>query len=687
MKKILSIVALLFILLQGGAQTFRNVSSISETVNDSIVSNRALKANIFNKIFNGITKFLPDIIDDTADVTTPVHGMQRYQEKDGRTYTYDTIGLSRWILTSDSHPQSTVTYNNFKKDSILFFKTDLTQTLSTSGWTKASNFNSFATQTLVSGGVQIASSHTAIGTDWIYSPWPSMADNTTIEMTFSVDAIGVSNPVIGLIRNALSGTTVGGSLYLALDQINLNGATTSFTHINVHDILRMSLSMDYMTFKLDVYNITQNKFDTYTFAGSNYVYGAASEPGIYITNSTITVKEFKYYSRNYNPDLMLIGDSRFLQAGGSSPLASYDSTLSGRLQTRTNLKISSFSKSGVTLQQFLLCIPEVKKLKPAKALFDLGTVNIFNGDNTATWGPYYIAAVDSLLNMGVKLTLARDFPARTVETAPIGRFIDSVYSNSNNVTIIDLYATTPLYSSGGTFHQDDSYFESDIYGHPNNAGAKALADYIAPRVKDFDKYNIEGAMDMIRNFRGDNQVLIYKRINDSSGYWRSYILGSGLTITGDSLIGTGTGGAAVNWGDILGTLSDQTDLQSALNAKASLTGTETLTNKRITARIGTTTSSSTITPNGDSHDAYTVTALATNPTFAAPSGTPTDGQILAIRIKDNGTSRTLTWNSIYRAGTDISLPTATTISKTMYLQFSYNAADSKWDFIGLTSGF
>lgn len=103
--------------------------------------------------------------------------------------------------------------------------------------------------------------------------------------------------------------------------------------------------------------------------------------------------------------------------------------------------------------------------------------------------------------------------------------------------------------------------------------------------------------------------------------------------------------------------------------------------------IGTTASASTITPDADSHNVYTVTALATNPTFAAPSGTPADGQILIIRIKDNGTSRTITWNSIYRAGTDITLPTSTTISKTMYLQFAYNDADSKWDFIGLTSGF
>jgi hypothetical protein len=39
---------------------------------------------------------------------------------------------------------------------------------------------------------------------------------------------------------------------------------------------------------------------------------------------------------------------------------------------------------------------------------------------------------------------------------------------------------------------------------------------------------------------------------------------------------------------------------------------------------------------------YTVTALAANATFSAPSGTPTDGQKLIIRIKDAGVRRTST---------------------------------------------
>ena len=83
---------------------------------------------------------------------------------------------------------------------------------------------------------------------------------------------------------------------------------------------------------------------------------------------------------------------------------------------------------------------------------------------------------------------------------------------------------------------------------------------------------------------------------------------------------------------------------AALNEKLSLTGVETMTNKRITQRVITITTSATITPTGDTADIYAVTAQAAAATIAAPSGTPTNGQKLTLRIKDNGTARALTWN-------------------------------------------
>lgn len=109
--------------------------------------------------------------------------------------------------------------------------------------------------------------------------------------------------------------------------------------------------------------------------------------------------------------------------------------------------------------------------------------------------------------------------------------------------------------------------------------------------------------------------------------------------------------------------------------------TQTFTNKRVTARTATTASTSSLTIDSDATDVYTVTALAAAMTINNPSGTPTEGQRLILRIKDNGTARGLTWSgSQFRAG-DIALPTTTIINKTMYLGFVWNATDSRWDFI------
>lgn len=116
-------------------------------------------------------------------------------------------------------------------------------------------------------------------------------------------------------------------------------------------------------------------------------------------------------------------------------------------------------------------------------------------------------------------------------------------------------------------------------------------------------------------------------------------------------------------------------------------GTQTLTNKRITPRVNTEASSSTSTPTGDSSDAWTITALAAADTIAAPTGSPTNMQKLIIRIKDNGTARALSWNGIYRASSDLALPTTTILGKTMYCGFIYNSADSKWDLLSLLNNF
>lgn len=107
-------------------------------------------------------------------------------------------------------------------------------------------------------------------------------------------------------------------------------------------------------------------------------------------------------------------------------------------------------------------------------------------------------------------------------------------------------------------------------------------------------------------------------------------------------------------------------------------------NKQITTlnpRVQTTASSSSVTPDS-TNDLVAITAQAVGLTLANPTGTFVEGQSLMIRIKDNGTARTIAFGTNYRA-IGITLPTTTTIGKTMYIGIIYNSSDAKWDILGI----
>ena len=130
-----------------------------------------------------------------------------------------------------------------------------------------------------------------------------------------------------------------------------------------------------------------------------------------------------------------------------------------------------------------------------------------------------------------------------------------------------------------------------------------------------------------------------------------------------------------------------TALGNAANATGGFTtinGTATLTNKRIDPRVVSAASASSLTPDVSAADMYAYTALAAGLTINAPIGTPVDGTKLMFRLLDNGTSRALTWNATYTP-IGVTLPTATTLSKTTYVGCIYNANNTRWDVVAVTT--
>lgn len=138
--------------------------------------------------------------------------------------------------------------------------------------------------------------------------------------------------------------------------------------------------------------------------------------------------------------------------------------------------------------------------------------------------------------------------------------------------------------------------------------------------------------------------------------------------------GNGTISAAPAWASIA-----NADVPAIMTGKT-VTGTFIPT-------LASTASTGTLSWNSSNAQQYHVTALAAALTISADSGTPTDAQRFIFRIKDNGTSRALTWttgstNSFRAVG--VTLPTSTVVNKTVYVGCVYNAADSRWDIVAVS---
>jgi hypothetical protein len=123
---------------------------------------------------------------------------------------------------------------------------------------------------------------------------------------------------------------------------------------------------------------------------------------------------------------------------------------------------------------------------------------------------------------------------------------------------------------------------------------------------------------------------------------------------------------------------------NATSGFATIDGTATLTNKRINPRTSSSASTATLTPDISANDQYNLTAQAVGLTVAAPTGTPVDGNRLIIRILDNGTGQTISWNATYTV-IGVTLPTTTTANKMVYVGCIYNSTNTRWDVVAVTT--
>lgn len=181
-----------------------------------------------------------------------------------------------------------------------------------------------------------------------------------------------------------------------------------------------------------------------------------------------------------------------------------------------------------------------------------------------------------------------------------------------------------------------------------------------------------------------NPTLYIQSASQSATQWMS--LAHNQT---DGVISVGTGVVSIPSGISTGSLelgnADTTLTRTGAGAIAvegvavpTISSTNTLTNKRVTKRVTTTTDDVTAEINIDNCDVYELSAVANNTEFTT-TGTPTDGQTLTIRLKDAGVAKNLTWTGFTALG--VTLPATTTAGKWMYFGAMYNTAATAWHII------
>ncbi|VXC09256.1 SGNH/GDSL hydrolase family protein [Aeromicrobium sp. 9AM] len=324
-------------------------------------------------------------------------------------------------------------------------------------------------------------------------------------------------------------------------------------------------------------------------------------------------------------------------------------------------------------------------MAPSCVAIMLGHAEIQAGTSRATYTANMQSMISTLTAAGSDIILIGTIPLDTYSDAQWLPYREALYdlADTNNCLLVDPYPYFGTYAGGVAL----GLFNGVDIAHLTNAGNAELMRLVAGAF-------MQGT--------GSGDLALQKTANlsdvsDASAARTSLGLGTAATQASSAFQAADAdlatiAGLTATTGNMILSVASAWASQTPAQVKTALalnnvdntsdatknSATATFTNKRVTKRISALASAATITILGDSTDLATVTALATNTTFAAPSGTPTHGQEIWLRIKDNGTARTLTWNATFRA-MGVTLPTTTVISKTTYLQFMWNATDGRWD--------
>ena len=518
-----------------------------------------------------------------------------------KVFTYNPTskewGYANWNNGGGVYDSSLVQY---KSDTILFRRFNTAQTTLQNNWANYSGYSTYVTETPVAEGLDIVSTRTSFNYNAsvpLDTSWESAYNDVTIYMEFRVVSLGNSFPFIGTVMAGATNLYANnGNFYINLLTGTVTFATSHFGNTdvgvlsnipNANDVVRLIHRRRFDVDMLTIINITDGTSETFSHSYGGTQVGCATTniyPGWFFADGNIVLRSYSFYGTGYNPDLLIVGAS--IQQN-QMDVSSYDSSYAGRLAQLSNRTIGISAKCGNNLLDFQSNLKEIKALKPkAVILGDLGYNEIYvSGEAATVWQPKYRAFVDSLIAIGTRVVIMRQTPnPANVVPDTINAFIDSVYSNHPKVQILDIYTLVDFYHPDSTNKAKSSYFRDNI--HWNNKPSKSVADQVRFQLERMERFNITGGTDV--NFtRLNNSILLYQNTGTGKGQWNSFRLGSGISVAGDSINVSGSGGSSTSPAGNFGNLqinrngafatpgSDSLDFESAtgLSVKGNINST------------------------------------------------------------------------------------------------------------------
>lgn len=451
-----------------------------------------------------------------------------------------------------------------------------------------------------------------------------------------------------------------------------------------------------------VYNTGSNASTFLSLGTSNYVLTAGATAPQYVAQSTLSVGSattattstnvaggaagsLVYQSAASTTTTLALGTTNYvLTAGATAPQYVAQSTLSVGSATTATTATTATNVSGGATGSLLY-----QSAASTTTTLALGTTNYVLTAGASA--PQYVA--QSTLSVGSATT------ATTATNVSGGAAGSLVYqSGASTTTTLALGTTGYFLTAGATAPQWTSLLTGTYGGTGVNNGSSTIT--IGGNVTFSGAFAFTGTLTAATSVTFPTSgTLVNTAVTSLSSLATVGTITSGTWNA--SIINPTYGGTGVNNGSSTLTLAGNVTHAGAFTQTftatantsvtlpttgtlSTLAGAETLTNKRIDPRVSSTTSASSVTPTIASFDQYAFTALAATLTINAPTGTPVDGNKLIFRFLDNGTPQTLSWNATYTA-IGVTLPTTTTASKMTYVGCIYNAANTRWDVVAVTT--